>query len=145
MTPSRLTARVLAVDPTSKGLSFVVFEGPELLLDWGSSQVAADKKNSLCLERIDHLIRFYAPEVLVVEAWDGKGSHRRRRVRALLRSIEALSRRRGVRCRTFSRAQIRRAFHGISNPTRHRIATEITRRCPELAFDLPAIRKFYES
>jgi hypothetical protein len=137
--------RVLSIDPTTKGFAFVVFEGPELLLDWGVSDVSPDRKNALCLTRIESLLSRYVPDVVVLEAYDGKGSHRRRRVRSLIRSIRRLATRKGFRSRAFPRAEIRRAFAALGKATKHPIASEIARRFPELAPRLPQARKFYES
>jgi hypothetical protein len=145
MTYPSLTARVLAIDPTTKGLAFAVFEGPDLLLDWGSTQVRIERKNALCLKRVEELLRRYAPDVVVLEAYDGRGSHRRRRVRSLIRSIRRLAARKRFRSRAFSREQIRRAFATLGKTTKHPIAYEIARRFPELAPRLPDARKFYES
>jgi hypothetical protein len=138
---SNLKTRVLAVDPTPRGFAFVVFEGPELLLDWGLSDVKPDRKNALCLTRIESLMSRYVPDVVVLEAYDGRGSHRRRRVRSLIRSIRRLASRRGFRSRTFSRGQIRRAFGALGKATKHPIAVEIAQRFPELAERLPRVRK----
>jgi hypothetical protein len=145
MTYPSLTARVLAIDPTTKGFAYAVFEGPDLLLDWGSTQVRLERKNALCLKRVEELLRRYAPDVVVLEAYDGKGSHRRRRVRSLIRSIRGLATRKGFRSRAFSRPEIRRTFGALGRATKHPIASEIARRFPELAPRLPQARKFYES
>ena len=145
MTYPSLTARVLAIDPTTKGFAYAVFEGPDLLLDWGSTQVRLERKNALCLKRVEDLLRRYAPDVVVLEAYDGKGSHRRPRVRSLIRSIRGLAARKRFRSRAFSRAEIRRAFASVGKATKHPIASEIARRFPELAAHLPEARKFYES
>lgn len=145
MSNTRLTTRALAIDPTHQGFAWAVFEGPDFLLDCGTSHVQPKGRNALCLRRIAELIAHYAPEVVVLEAYDGDGSHRQARVRFLLRSIAALAARRGVRCRSFSRARIRRAFSGLPSQARHPIATEIARRFPELSGRLPGIRKCWQS
>jgi len=138
-------ARVLAIDPTTSGFAYAIFEGPGFLLDWGLTQVRPEQKNALCLERIDALVARYLPDVVVLEAYDGKGSHRRRRVRSLIRSIQRLAVKRGARKRAFSRAEIRKAFGSLDKTTKHPIATEIAHRYPQLGWHLPGVRKFYES
>ena len=138
---SNLKTRVLAIDPTTRGFAYAVFEGPEFLLDWGLSEVRPDRKNVLCLMRIESLLSRYVPDVVVLEAHDGRGSHRRRRVRSLIRSIRGLATRKGFRSRAFSRAEIRRAFARLGEATKHPIAVEIAQRFPELSGRLPRIRK----
>jgi len=139
------TTRVLAIDPTTRGFAYVVFEGSGFLLEWGLSQIRADKKNAKCIGKINNLIARYAPEVIVLEDYAGTGSHRRPRVRALIRSIEGLAKRRGIRERAFSRRDIKRAFAALPDTTKHSIATELAKRYPELAPRLPTARKCYES
>jgi hypothetical protein len=139
------TTRVLAIDPTTKGFAYVIFEGPEFLLEWGLSQARADAKNAKCVRGIEKLLARYSPDVVILEDYEGAGSHRRPRVRALIRSIEGLARRRGIRERSFSRRDIRRAFDILASPTKHSIATELAKRYPELAPRLPSVRKCYES
>src|SRR6266487_3906199 len=137
--------RVLAIDPTTKGFAYAVFEGSDFLLDWGLTQVLAERKNELCLKRVEALLVQYAPDAVVLEAYDGKGSHRRPRVRSLIRSIKSFAARRHFRTRCFSRGEIRRAFAALAETTRHPIAEEIVRRFPQLTLRLPEVRKFYES
>jgi hypothetical protein len=145
MTHSSLTARVLAIDPTTRGLAYTVFEGSELILEWGASHVMPEKKNALCLQRAERLFALYAPDVLVLEAYDGEGSRREKRVRSLIRSLRRLAVRNRIGVRSFSRSQIREAFARLGKPTRQIIASEIALRYPELSWRLPAPRKFYES
>ena len=132
--------RVLAIDPTTKGFAYAVLEGPNFPLDWGLTEVDPGRKNALCLKRVDVLIARYAPDVLVVEDCDGKGSHRSPRVQSLIRSIQELAAKRGARTRAFSRGQIRKVFAALGKPTKRLIATEIARRLPELAPRLPTSR-----
>lgn len=145
MSDRPLTTRVLAIDPTTRGFAYVVFEGPELLLEWGLCQVRPEKKNARCIQRIEELFVRYTPEVVILEDYDGAESHRRSRVRTLIRSVKGLARRRGIRERAFSRGEIRRAFAALGVTTKHSIARELAKRYPELAPRLPDARKCWES
>jgi hypothetical protein len=140
MTKRSFTIRVLAIDPTTKGFAYAVFEGPSFLLDWGLTQVDPERKNTLCLERIEDLLKRYDPGVLALEACNGKGSRRASRVQALIRSIERLATRKRFRSRAFSRGEIRKAFDPAGKATRKSIAVEIARRFPELSPRLPRFR-----
>ena len=78
--------RVLAVDPYSRGVGFVVLEGHELLIDWGlRSTGKAD--NAKAARVIDKLIDRFRPDVLALEDWDSDGSRRCKRVETLLDRI----------------------------------------------------------
>ncbi len=132
--------RVLAIDPTTKGFAYAVLEGPNFPLDWGLTEVDPKRKNALCLERVNRLIARYLPDVLVLEACGGKGSHRSPRVQSLNQGIEEFASKRGVRTRTFSRGQIREIFVALGKPTKRLIASEIARCLPELAPRLPRFR-----
>jgi len=113
--------RVLAIDPTTRGFAYVVFEGPDFLLEWGSSQARAGEKNAKCMARIRELVARYDPEVIVLENYEGPGSNRRPRVRAL------------------------RAFAAYGGTTKRSIAVELAKCYPELSPRLPDERKCYES
>ena len=140
LTHSPLMPRVLAIDPTTNGFAYAVFEGSDFLLDWGLTQVRPEEKNALCMKRIDALIARYLPDVLVLEDCDGKGSRRNRRVRSLIRGIQRLAAKRSVRTRAFSRGQVREVFASLGRPTKRLIASEIARRLPEFAPRLPRFR-----
>lgn len=62
MNDSSLMARVLAIDPTTSGFAYAIFEGQDFLLDWGLTQVRPEQKNALCLRRIDVLLAKYVPD-----------------------------------------------------------------------------------
>src|SRR5713226_5614006 len=87
--------RVLAIDPSSRGLGFVVLEGPERLVDWGIKKIAEDK-NAECLKIVSGLIDHYRPHVLAMEDHAGRGCRRRSRVRALLQEIRQLAKNRRI-------------------------------------------------
>ena len=61
------TKRVFALDPYSRGFGFVVFEGPEHLIDWRLKE-ARREKETRCLQHVAQLIETYHPDVLVIEA-----------------------------------------------------------------------------
>lgn len=132
--------RVLAIDPSSRGLGFAVLEGPERLLDWGVKQAKGDK-NAQCLIQIAALIGRYQPEVIVIEDYTSKDCRRCLRVRELIRDIIVLAVKMNIKSCRISRRQVQKAFSqsGVSN--KHQIATVIAEILPELALRLPPFRK----
>jgi hypothetical protein len=132
--------RVLAIDPISRGFGFVVFEGPEQLVDWSVVETKEDKETrGLC--RVADLFVRYRPNVLVLEDLVGRGSRRCRRVRKLLDKIERLADKESISVRRFARAKVRRAFSDSGAKTKFEIATAIAKRFPELQPRLPRFRK----
>jgi hypothetical protein len=135
--------RVLAVDPTSSGFAFAFFEGPEFLVDWGLKTSRSEKsRNSLRMFR--RMFLEFAPDAVVLEDPNGKGSHRRPRIRRLLKSMAVCAKDGGVRVRSYGRAEIRRDFEGSGRITRREIARRIVDRFPWLSSSLPRERKWYD-
>jgi hypothetical protein len=138
--------RVLAVDPTSRGFGFVVFEGQERLVDWGVKE-ARRNKTEATLKKIRELIEFLRPHVLVVENCTAPGSRRGQRARQLIAEMTEVADTMNVRTRRVSVAMVRRAFseNGSGEPTKHQIASVIAERFPELTRQLPPPRKLWMS
>src|SRR5205809_8046246 len=93
--------RVLAIDPSTRGFGFAVFEGPNRLIDWGVKETKTDK-NRRSLKLISELMEQYQPSVLVLEDYAGKGSRRCRRVVKLIDGICDLAMKRKTKVRKFS-------------------------------------------
>ncbi|MDD5544694.1 MAG: hypothetical protein PHX83_16125 [Acidobacteriia bacterium] len=137
-------ARVLAIDPTSKGFGFVVFAQSMHLLDWGVATLEHNRE-ARTLVRINGLLGRYDPEVVILEKTGVRGCRRGERVMGLLTAITSLARsqHRNVRC--VSRAQVRQAFSKRGARTKHEIAASIVELFPELFPRLPPYRKLWMS
>ena len=130
---------ILSVAPFSRGFGYVVFEGPHNLIDWGVKEVRTDK-NTSSLNKIEALIDFYWPDVLVLE--DPSGENRRRvRIRSLLGLISKLGRRKKIATKSYTRPMVRQAFETISVSTKFEISRAIADEWPELKPYLPPFRK----
>jgi hypothetical protein len=132
--------RILAVDPNYRGLGYVVFEGPDRLIDWGVRHVLGDK-NKDCLRVVSQLIGLYHPDILVLEDPDAKGCWKRPRARELIKTLESGATTRGLTVRRVGREKVRRTFlaRGITNKSQ--IARFIAARFPELVRYVPQERK----
>ena len=139
---NRKEHRVLAIDPNVAGFGYVVFEGSQTLIEWGTADVQP-VKNTQCLKRIAKLLDRYAPTVVIVEDYTGDGSRRCLRVQKLINAIVRLASRRNVRTRSFSRGAVRRAFADTGAFTKEQIAGVIAARHPELLHRLPPPRKLW--
>jgi Holliday junction resolvasome RuvABC endonuclease subunit len=130
---------ILAVAPFSRGFGFAVFEGPRNLIDWGVKEIRSDK-NNISLKKIESMIDFYWPDILIIE--DPRGENRRRtRVRILLDSINKLGKEKKVTMRSFTRPMVRQAFETIGAATKFQISQVIADEWPELKPYLPRFRK----
>jgi Holliday junction resolvasome RuvABC endonuclease subunit len=132
--------RVLAIDPSVRGLGFAILEGPNQLIDWGVKETKTDKKRR-SLKLVDELIEQYRPIVIVVEDYEAKGSRRCRRVKALIADISKLAAKKRVKVRKFSRLKVKQTFSGAGASNKYEIAVAIANRFPELAPRLPRFRK----
>ena len=132
--------RILAIDPTTQGFAYALLGGPSCLIDWGLT-VVDGRKNPLCLLRLEKLIDRYAPDVLVLEDYNGKCSRRCLRVRKLIEASSILARRNDLRTRRFSRGRVRRFFSSTGRATKQQIAVAIAEMYSELAPRLPRVRK----
>lgn len=137
---SRRDPRVLAVDPTTRGVAFALLEGPEILVDWGTRTAIKDK-NAGALRHVGLLLERYRPDVLVVEDVSARGSRRRERIRKLVPEVREAARSRRLRVRSVPRTAVLRAFSEIGPTTKPWIAGAIASQFPELAQKLPRRRK----
>lgn len=135
--------RVLAVDPVSRGFGYAILEGPRQLVDWGVRD-ARTTKNTGCVKRVEELIEWYEPDVLVLEDSADTRCRRRGRVRDLIERVRKLALRKHLRCRSLPWCTVRKAL-GNASTTKQEIATILANRFPELALRLPPPRKSWMS
>lgn len=131
------TPITLALDTTSGGFAFVVFQGSETLLDWACSEVS--KKNPRAWRaRVEKLLTRYQPDLVVLA--DVDEPRRGRWAKRFALDIAALADENGIEVRRVSRREVRERF-AVSGTTKYEIAVAVTRLFPELAARLPRQRK----
>jgi Holliday junction resolvasome RuvABC endonuclease subunit len=138
--PIQEVKRILAIDPTCKGLGFAVLEGPTVLIDWGVKHATSDR-NAKCLRLARELVDRYQPEVLVVENTGAKGSRRCPRVIQLIENFLVLASSCGVRTRQISRQRVQRSFSKTGSATKRQVAVALSARFAELSPHLPPERR----
>ena len=138
---------VLAIDPTSRGFGYALFEGSLSPINWGvkEARVPNDLKNARYLKMIDELIDFYGPEVIVIEKHSNEVSRRCKRVQRLLSGICSLGKKRKVALRSYSRQEINDYFSSYGAKTKYKIALTIANWLPEFEPRLPNFRKAWMS
>ena len=134
--------RVLALDLRPRSLGFVVFEGPDHLLDWGvkifrdlgGHEVPASQRLALLLHEFEPAI-----VLLKSSVWT------RQSTKPQLTSILDEIRREGkdrIAVRLISTRRIRRLFPGdVRN--KDDLASRVAAHFPDLAWKLPPRRKFW--
>lgn len=131
-------ARILSIDPISRGFAYVVLEGPERLIDWGVTYASGISKHSF-LERLKELMNEYQPDLLVSQRYGTRHGRRNTRANAILHRLEAFADSTSIPLRTVSRAEVHSAFRGVAN--KYEIAKVLVRFFPELETRLPRYRK----
>jgi len=114
----------------------VVFEDPDLFVDWGERNIRG-QKNAASIEAVAKLIERDQPDVLVVEDTGLADCRRWPRVRLLIRELIAYAARMDLSVRLVSRATARKAFAASGGSTKYEIAKAIASRFPELEPHLP--------
>jgi hypothetical protein len=136
--------RILAVDLSTRGFGYAVFEGSRRLLDWGVTDIRTDKER-VALQKIAELIRRYEPAVFVVEDCGHAGSRRNLRIRRLTEQVLALVRRSGIKGYALPRVAVYRQFSKRGAHTKYDIASTLAREFPVLTPRLPPKRKAWQS
>lgn len=136
--------RVLGFHPTSRGFGWVVFEGPFRPIDWGLVGARKDK-NAVCLQSLDRLLERFAPEVLVLEAYDRETTRRAGRIARLGALVRDLADERGIETAVYSRAEIREAFVEVKARTRREIAQAVAQHLEVFRHRLPPPRRPWDS
>jgi Holliday junction resolvasome RuvABC endonuclease subunit len=142
---SHTPTRILALDPTTKGFGYVLFELPFRLVAWGLAHISGDKQAG-AIARLTKLLDHSQPQAVVLEDPNAPGSLRRHRVRGLIEVLAALARERGFAVYSIARkAVVDRFSPGEKRATKYSIAQSLARLFPELAAKLPPRRKLWMS
>lgn len=135
--------RILALDVHARSFGFVVFEGPNYLIDWGVRcfRTGANAPKVPAGEKLAELLDQFRPSAIVVRKPEpGRYARKTRTLTTIQR--RALSQ--GVPVRFVSRADVERAFVGFES-NKHEVAAALAKQFPSLAPRLPPERKSWQS
>lgn len=130
--------RYLAVDPTTSGFAYVVFETPGRLVEWG---LAASREERACIKRLEGLIALFRPEVIVTD--DPEGVRRGTRSVEFLDAVQTIALLRSLWTVRIPKLSIGDVFPDAKN--KHDVALSLVERFPELRPRLPPKRKAWAS
>jgi hypothetical protein len=140
----RRLLRVLAVDLSTRGFGYAVFEAPEMLIDWGTKDIRQDKER-VALRKIGELLWRYKPSVFVVEDCAHVTARRTTRIARLTEQMLAVARTQGVSGCAVPRSAVYRHFAKANARTKYEIAVVLADRFPALLLRLPPKRKPWQS
>lgn len=130
---------VLAFSPTTRGVGYAVFEGPQNPLDWGVKETKGVSTRRQ-LKAVKELARYYTPDVIVIEQ-DEKAYRRGIRVRELLKAISNAGEQCGVRVCPIAKETIEGIFSQFGSTTKFQRAQRISSWIPDLKHLAPRERK----
>lgn len=134
----------LAIAPTTRGFGYVVFENPDVVMDWGVKEVRKNKLRD-CVRKARDVMLLLHPSVLIIEDVHHKNSRRSKRVRVLIKKLEELAKRQGIAVVRRSREDVLTVFSRMGAHNKDEIAAAVVKLVPELAPRLPPRRRIWES
>jgi hypothetical protein len=143
-TPTHPT-RIFALDPTTKGFGFAIFELPFRLVDWGLAHVSGEKESG-AIARFEELLDQFRPDIVILEDSTAPGSRRRPRVQKLLERLRDTARERGIEVQALPRLAVIQCFSSPdARATKYSITKRLAETFPELAEKVPQRRKIWQS
>lgn len=136
---------ILAIHLQTRGFAYVLFGESRIPIDWGVYDARGADKNARSLIRINSLLELHTPDVMVLQDMSERGTPRARRIRELNRRAAELADQRGVRVKTYSRAQVIGYFAEFGAVTKQQIAEAIAKHIPALDLYVPPARKSWMS
>jgi len=143
MTRSTQPGLVLAIQPTSRGFGWVLFEGAVVPVDWGIASAKGD--SAQCMVRFTQLLDQYQPSTLVLERFGKNDSHRGERIRTLARTMRGFASNRDMDTPVYGKEEVSSEMTGNPKASRHAVACVVAGRLPVLNHELPDARRLWES
>jgi Holliday junction resolvasome RuvABC endonuclease subunit len=128
--------QVLAIQPTSRGFGWALFESPLSVIDWGTMTAKPSRPGRL-LNRLERLINRYEPSILVIRDLGNNASKRTPSVARLTARIVMLAETNGIYVAQYDREAIKMCFRHLGAPTRYEIAQFIALHVEALRHRLP--------
>ena len=135
---------VMSVFPNARGIAHVVFEGPNLPVDWGICDPRGDRRKHQAIRLIAARVERYSPDILILRDRTGVRSRGNWRYATLVDALERLAHRKGISITRYSRDQVRQSFGSLESPTRYAIVQAIAKQVPIFETYVPPIRKIWK-
>ena len=120
-------------------------EGEKTIVECGG-RVADGDKNAQSISKMEKLLNFYRPGILVLQDVEAKGSRRAPRIKTLNRQIKAVAGKHNIQVKLISGKQMRSFLLGNPKGTKQEMAEKLAMLFPdELALRMPPKRKPWKS
>ena len=135
----------LAIYFSTRGSSFVLFEGTLSPYDWGIFEVRGPKRKATCHRKVTQLLDRYEIDVLVIQDTGPEGTRRAARMTTLNAAVEAAAREHGVPVFKYSRADVYSSFASAGFSNKQTLAELIAKHIPAFEQHVPPPRKAWKS
>ena len=122
---------VLALYPNQLGFGYALMENALTLKDY-QIVVSRPMSNKYLLKRIRELIKFYEPEIVILEDIKTKRTIKSKRVQELMESILSYAVTNKIPFALYTREQIREVFLNFKAKSKFEIASTIAQNIPAL-------------
>jgi hypothetical protein len=143
MTYQSSEKRIIALDVRPQNFGFVVFHGPNLILDWGikSFREGVNAVKIPPARKLSILLDEFKPSAIVIRECETRGNRKKTKI---LPTIQRQARRRGIPITFITRRDVNRAFVGFES-NKYEVASVLARQFPALASRLPPKRKIWQN
>ena len=138
------TGVLMALVPSSWRLGFAVLRAPDFPIDWGVKDIRTTYEVRVVADAID-LLEEYTPQVLLMEDTTDGELQRGIAAREAIFHIYAAATERGLPVEAVSRDERDAVFAPFGATSKYGVAAVVGEVLPELADDVPAPRKLWES
>ena len=135
----------LAIYFSTRGASFVLFEGTLSPYDWRIFEVRGPRKEAKCQRKMMQLLDQYEINGLVLQDTGPEGTRRASRLTALNAAVEAAAQQHGVRVFKYSRADVYTTFASAGFSNKQTLAEVIANYIPAFERHVPPPRKPWKS
>jgi len=138
---------LLALDVRTQRLGFVVFDGPSRLQGWGTRRYGGtgQRLRDPVATRINSLLNFYAPPVVVIRKPRIHSLETSRRVGDVINTIRIEAKRRSANVHVVNAKTVKKFFTQSGLTSKDEIAPILAERFEEIAWKLPKKRKKWQS
>ena len=136
---------VLSIYPTTRGITYTLFESPLTPIDWGLKHANGNDKNARSLEIVVQLCKALRPDTLVIEKSEPETSKRSERIRRLHALIAGFAEAENLTLVRYAQATVKETFREAGAITRYEIAQAITSYIPAFEHHMPRVKKLWQS
>jgi Holliday junction resolvasome RuvABC endonuclease subunit len=130
---------VLAIYPHGKGIAYACMSTPTTMIESGQ-RFFHPICNRKCRKRAQNVLRYFCPDIVILEDEVSDIAFKRDRVTRLLGEIKHDAEELNLRVVQYKREHIREVFGQFGASTKHEIATKIAKWLPEYTKRVPKVR-----